>query len=98
MRIRESLKADCASNSDQDNFILGDGKVGNGPTEYSPGLRSKTSEEASNTQRNWSCEPREKQPFNIHRIFPRHFLRVHSYIYNKRKEATKDLVGGRGVG
>ena len=49
MWIRESLKADCANNSDQDNFGLGDGKVGNGPTEYSPGLQSKTPEEASNT-------------------------------------------------
>ena len=62
MWTRESSKADCASNSDQDNFILGDGKVGNGPTRYSPGLQSKAPEEVTNTQRNWSCEPKEKLP------------------------------------
>ena len=86
MRTRESSKADCASNSDQDNFILGDGKVGKGPTEYSLGFPGRTPEETSNTQRNWSCEPKEKLPLysqNIYKAFSKGSL---LYLHPSRRQ------------
>ena len=62
MRTREGSGAERAEKDDRDDFVLGDGKVGNGPTEYSPGFQGKISKETLNTQEHQSCEPKEKLP------------------------------------
>ena len=62
MRTREGSGAERAEKDDRDDFVLGDGKVGVGPTKYFPGRQGKTSEKELSTQEHRSCEPKEKLP------------------------------------